>query len=223
MTRDSEALRREYNANYSSGEDRWSLHTMRAAMAVARGVVRILGRYGLGDSSGLRLLDVGCAKGHLTEAFRRLGFEAHGLDYSDVAVEHAHKVFPECVFRHMDGFNPEFDERFDVIVCRGFSGTNTHDLDFVAGFSNKYIQLLSPGGFYVLAFNTDWSGVRRSGATACWSREELASFVDKLNASHQGTAIMPSGLERAALKMWSLLRGRTHRDYFYAVFRKESV
>jgi 2-polyprenyl-3-methyl-5-hydroxy-6-metoxy-1,4-benzoquinol methylase len=177
----------------------------------------------MGGPRGLSLLDVGCAKGHLTEAFRRLGFEAHGLDYADVAVERAGRDFPDCSFRHMDGFNPEYAERFDVVVCRGFSGANTHDLDFVAAFSNKYVELLNPGGFYVFAFNTDWSGAPRPGATACWSRDELAAFAARLHAEHVATAILPGGLKGLLLKLWSRLRGRTHRDYFYAVFRKEGA
>lgn len=48
-------------------------------------------------SSG-RILDLGCGNGAKTESFRRMGFEAWGIDIDPDRVKSAHEAFPDCKF-----------------------------------------------------------------------------------------------------------------------------
>lgn len=215
---DPETLRQEYNENYRQSVDRWSCHESAQATAIVAlvlGQLRAAGRPATG-----RLLDVGCAKGHLCEAFRQAGLEANGLDYSDVAIARARTQFPQCQFHHMDGFNPRFDRRFDLIFMRGFSGCNTLDLAAVATLANKYVALLSPDGCFVLAYSTDFSGRHRLGDTACWSRAQLRELSARIRAHEEACVFAPRlhALTRLKLTLGRLL-GRRSKVYFYLFFR----
>jgi len=221
---DAEYLRREYNDNYSGTVDRWSVHGMQRAQRITHAVLKRLDRAGFGLYPGMRSLDVGCAKGHISEALRLAGFESWGLDYSDIAVQQATENFPHCRFVHMNGFKPSFDRRFDLILVRGFSGANTHDMDFVADFSNRYIELLKHGGFYVIGFNSDFSGREKPGETANWSMEEIDCLSEKLHAETVDFFLYPPKNPLTALKHFvERLRGATSKDYFYIVYKKPGV
>jgi SAM-dependent methyltransferase len=162
------------------------------------------------------VLDVGCAKGHICEAFRQAGLEAHGLDYSDVAVEKATKLFPACRFYHMDGMNPEFDRKFDLIFMRGFSGCNTLEIGNVAALCNRYLGLLQPGGSFVLGYSTDFSGRHRPGDTVCWSRRQIDQLNAQVHARCLGSVVLPPRNLMGRLKVGlGRLLGRRSKHYLY--------
>jgi len=217
--KDAELLRREYNENYSKPYDWWSCVDLDETQTIVDEIVKQISYYGFKPSDKARSLDVGCAKGYITEALRLAGFESHGLDYSDVAIRLANEKFTHCHFKHMDGFNPQYEIRFDLIFARGFSGANTHDLDFVAGFSNKYIELLTPGGFYILAYNSNFSGHEAEGETVNWSYEEIEELSNKLKAENCGMFFFPKTtfLHRCK-RLLQRLPWRPLKDYFYLVY-----
>lgn len=67
---------------------------------------------------GMRLLDAGCNVGFATEAARRLGLDALGVDVDAVAIERARGLFPKARFELADiGTLAEAGERFDLVYC----------------------------------------------------------------------------------------------------------
>ena len=122
----------------------------------------------------------------------------------------------------MDGFNPVFDKKFDLIFCRGFSGANTHDLKFVSEWSNKYIDLLLPGGRFVLSYSTDFTGIEVKDETANWTQNEIMEFISRVDASFSGLYYyLRFGLaSRLYIIMKNVLSKRKIKEYFYLIFTK---
>ena len=217
---DPEALRQEYNDHYRSSIDHWSCHDPAQAASIVALVLQRLSVFGGAPARGGSVLDVGCAKGHICEAFRQAGLEAHGLDYSDVAVEKATKLFPACRFYHMDGLNPEFDRKFDLVFMRGFSGCNTLEIGNVAALCNRYVALLKPGGFLVLGYSTDFSGRHRPGDTVCWSQRQIDQITAQVRARWLGSIVIPRRTLFRALKIGlGRFLGRHSKHYLYLFFR----
>ena len=127
---------------------------------------------------GATCLDIGCGFGFLTAAFARAGYAATGIDYSRVAVEAAWQRFRgQCEFLHMNAFEPSFQLTFDLMFCRGFSGYNTHNPSAVSDFINIYMPLLKPGGVFVLAHSTNFTGKEYNNEMPNWTRETLRRIV----------------------------------------------
>jgi len=224
MIKDQELLRNEYNMNYSKPIDRWSCHDLNQAKKIISQVLVQLVHYGLIMRKGLKSLDVGCAKGHITEALRFAGFKSFGLDYSDVAIQIASENFSNCHFIHMDGFNPTLDTTFDLIFCRGFSGANTHNLDFVAEWAKKYIHSLSPGGYFILAFSSCFSGKEDPGETVVnWSMAEIDKLSTMLPAKRLPMFFIPRRdivwSFKKFIKRWVLRK--KPKDHFYLAYEKK--
>lgn len=131
-----------------------------------------------------RLLDIGCAIGCFTTAFARAGYEATGIDYSQVIVDRAEARFPdECSFLHMNAFEPVLDGTFDTVFCKGFSGYNTHDAAAVAEFINVYMKLLRPNGVFMLVYSSNFTGKEVGGEMANWVHRTVNSVVNSVHAS----------------------------------------
>ncbi|MFZ2904587.1 MAG: class I SAM-dependent methyltransferase [Cyclobacteriaceae bacterium] len=218
---DAEKLRSTYNNYFSGGKNLWTSNDAKKTMKVARQTIGWLKNAGFTKPNG-KVLDVGCATGYYSDAFRRLGFEVTGLDYSDVAVQQATVNFPQCRFVQMNGFEPIFHEKFDVIFCRGFSGANTHDVAFVANWVNKYINFLSNDGYFVLGYSSDFSGGEKEGETVNLTRVEIDQLAGKIQAHYSSYNVFYyfgflSKLKRTFEKN---VLGKRVKDYYYLVFRK---
>lgn len=179
-------LREEYNAAYRDGRRGIAVQGYFAAATIAKLVRRHLHAVAVRLPHGAHGLDVGCATGDITAALARQGLSMVGIDYSDVALEQARRRFPTVRFVEMDGFNPSFDRKFDLIMCRGFSGCNTHDLTFVGALLRKYISLLNPRGILVVGFPSDLSGRPDSRGMANWSEAEVNSLCSSLPVHYLG-------------------------------------
>jgi SAM-dependent methyltransferase len=218
---DAEKLRSTYNNYFSQEGNRWSSTDRKKTFRVAHKTLQWIRKSG-SLQKHIKVLDVGCALGYYTESFRQCGCEATGLDYSDLAVQKATVEFPSCRFIQMNGFEPVFQEKFDLIFCRGFSGANTHDLTFIATWINKYMAHLSPDGFFVLGYSSDFSGIEKAGETVNLSHDELNELILKINGKFMGIHIFYyfgwlSQLKRMIEKM--ILRKRI-KEYYYILFRK---
>ena len=144
----SEELRSIYNGRYSTTDDksdRWSLTHPIAASRVAKAVASMTGL-----KKGASILDVGCAKGFVSKAFFDQGYSVVGIDISDVAVGMAKEKNQGPVFLVQDGFDPSLDEHFDLILMRGFSGTNSAQVSPVADVLQRYKKLLTGNGCIVI-------------------------------------------------------------------------
>jgi 2-polyprenyl-3-methyl-5-hydroxy-6-metoxy-1,4-benzoquinol methylase len=71
-----------------------------------------------GGRRPMTFLDIGSNTGYNTEAARRLGCEAHGLETSDKAVAFARDEYPRCTF-HLGEIVPfaQDGHAFDLIYC----------------------------------------------------------------------------------------------------------
>ena len=216
---DAEELKDIYNKNYKKKVDNWSETSLKRTDFIAARLLRYLKSKKFVLSTGSKCLDIGCAKGHHTESFRRKGFESHGLDYSDVAIEIASKEFDECKFFVADGFEPKLKSNYDLIFMKGFSGTNTTDLNFVANLCTKYCKSLNEKGWFVLSFTSNFSGIQKEGETVNWSKEQIESLASKIPDLEliEIKFFNRSSIYRFLRKI--LTKGR--KDYFYLMFRKQ--
>ncbi|MFN8242160.1 MAG: class I SAM-dependent methyltransferase [Bacteroidales bacterium] len=218
--KDPESLRQIYNERYSTGGSRWTTEDPVRCAETVRWVIR---RAGITRQNGLTVLDVGCGTGYYTSAFSKAGFKATGLDYSEVAIAKSKTIHKDCDFIHGDGFNPPSDKFYDLVFCRGFSGANTHDLQFVAEWINKYIQILNPGGVVVLSYSTDLSGKEAENETVNWTLEEMTSLSKRVKAGLTSMSFYyrKGILSRSYNLLRTMLRGKRNKEYFYMMFSKE--
>ena len=73
----------------------------------------------LKSERSLRLLDIGCGQGHITDRIKEAfpNYEIHGLDHSISAIDYANSSFRHIDFIVADAYHPPFEnESFDVIV-----------------------------------------------------------------------------------------------------------
>ncbi|WP_061310083.1 class I SAM-dependent methyltransferase [Clostridium botulinum] len=202
-----------YNKNYKEKEDKWSCTDLNYTKSIIQELFKEMKRLGIEIENCSNILDVGCAKGYFTEAFRNFGLNSYGIDYSDVAVNMAKDSFPSCTFQVMDGFNPRLNEEFDLVFVRGFTGCNTHNLNFVSEFLNKYIKKIKIGGSLVVAFSSDFSGYEKSGETVNWSFDEINKLSNMLNLKFLDI-IYP---EEKLVKLKTI---NQDKKYFYLVYIK---
>lgn len=70
----------------------------------------------VGGETGLRVLDAGCGRGHLSDGLRRSGHRVRGIDTSATAIAHAREqygdLFEECA---LDRHRPAAP--YDVVMC----------------------------------------------------------------------------------------------------------
>lgn len=217
--KDIESLREVYNQRFKEPLNIWASEDLSTCIKVAGQIVKWTRSEA---DKTKKLLDVGCATGFYTKAFFLAGFESYGLDYSDVAITKASQLHPECHFIHMDGLNPEIDMKFDLIFCRGFSGSNTHNIEYVSEWSNKYINLLNNGGRFVLSYSTDYSGMEIDGETVNWTENEIMEYVSLIKANYSGMHFYYRYglLSRFYLYLKTILSGKKKKENYYLIFIK---
>jgi SAM-dependent methyltransferase len=220
----ADQLRETYNRYFSTETNKWSSTSQRETQKIARTIFSWLKRYGFTKTKPT-LLDVGCGTGYFTQAFSSQGIGAVGLDYSEVALEKARTLFMSVSFIQMNGFEPQLNNQFDIIFCRGFSGFNTHDLNFVSGWVNRYIPSLNPGGYFILGYSTDFSGTEKQGETVNHSKEELSRLCELVQADFVGMKMFSYLGWISVIKRWlySTLLGKQQKVYFYLFFRRSGI
>jgi SAM-dependent methyltransferase len=94
----------------------------------------------------VQLLEIGCARGHLTSYFIRKGYSVLGSDVSQSALDAARAAFGNY-FAHAD--SPKIVSRapYDVVYHTGTIGCVADPL----GLTRKLLNMLKPGG--ILLFN----------------------------------------------------------------------
>jgi hypothetical protein len=218
---DKEISKRIYDENYRQKVDSWSDNNIKFTDRIIRRVNRFLTKQGFVIQHDMKSLDVGCAKGHFTESLRKSGFDSYGFDISETAIKLAEATFPHCHFFVHDGYEPELQDKYSLVFMKGFSGTNTHDLDFVKVMCNRYIDSLLPDGWLIVAYSTDFSGVEKGNETANWSRGEILTVgrslkdVDLIAIRYFSHS-----------KFWLIVRsmmnivGIRRKTFFYLFFKK---
>lgn len=222
MTFSAEDLRQQYNKNFNQGGERWTVTDSKKAHSIIRLLLNEIPEI-MSGGGARHSLDVGCALGYFTEALRQSGFISHGLDYSEVATERARTLFPNCRFIHGDGFEPKLEDQYDLILIRGFSGANTHDLHFVADFCNRYGKALMESGVLVLAFTSNFSGREKQKETVNWTHKEIGDLISKVEIPHRKTIFIPrEGLfRRVARLILTRFWIKINKPYFYIIFQNK--
>jgi len=217
---DSEQLRHKYNEAFKSPVDKLSVNCPTLAKNIALSMIKKLPK-NLKSEKKLKLLDIGCAKGFISEAFRVAGFEVHGIDYSDVAIDISKKQFPKCRFTHMDAFNPSFDEKFDVIFCKGFSGSNTHDIKFVADFSNKYIDFLNEGGVLIISSISNFRDeINPTKTWRYWNYNQINELSGLIKNAKKINFYIPEKFYNFKFLIDKLLNKKPKETNFYIFYQK---
>jgi SAM-dependent methyltransferase len=108
----------------------------------------------------LHVLDVGCGTGFYTYCLGLAGFEADGLDCSEVAIQQAQiKWGDKHQFIHGDGRDLRaYAGQYDVIFARGLSLYNTCDAKAVGRLTNHYLSVLRPRGVVMVIISSDLTG-----------------------------------------------------------------
>ncbi|MCB8963924.1 MAG: methyltransferase domain-containing protein [Bacteroidales bacterium] len=219
--RTAELLKQSYNENFSKSEDRWSDTNIYYTRSVACRIVTFIKKNGFNLRPDSRMLDVGCAKGYFTEAFRQQGFDVFGLDISEVAIHIARNNFRRCNFFCADGFNPKLDQTFDLIFMKGFSGTNSHNLDIVAEICNRYVPYLKESGWYVISYTTNFSGEEKEDETVNWTKTEIKQFAKKIcGTSHISTEYLGYSFARKFFRRMLKFVGVKRKHSFYIFLKK---
>lgn len=110
-------------------------------------------RFGLWETPGCRVLDLGCGKGGMVEYLLSLGYEAYGCDVSlgwdeqPPALRNRLDLIPESPYRL-----PYEDERFDVVFTTAVleHARNTEEVH------REIYRVLKPGGVSVHYFPAKW-------------------------------------------------------------------
>ena len=95
-----------------------------------------------------RTLDIGCGGGFMTNAFRRLGAEAHGMDISTDSIAYASNRFPDCTF-HCDDFESMAKSR--LIFNFIFTTELLEHIPGTSDFMDMIVAVSRPGTIVYLA------------------------------------------------------------------------
>lgn len=110
---------------------------------------------------GSRILDLGCGTGSHCEILRSMGMNPIGLDFSEIGIRRANKVY-KGDWTIGDGYHLPFRHSiFDAVLCSGFSGFNNNLQN--KHLLNEIFRVLSKGGIIIIAYNSDLSGEIKNG------------------------------------------------------------
>lgn len=78
-------------------------------------LIRLIRRH-RGPDRGMRIMDAGCGRGHLTHALREAGHDAHGVDSSPSAIEEAARAYGGSFeVRDLSALRPGMP--YEVVIC----------------------------------------------------------------------------------------------------------
>jgi SAM-dependent methyltransferase len=110
------------------------------------------------------VLDLGGGTGAHSLVLQDMGMDVTLLDYSRVAVEAARIAGVRRAVQADFYASPLAQERFDVVLARGFSGLNTDDMTRFADVMARIGRYVAPGGATIYWSWTDmsceWTPVR---------------------------------------------------------------
>ncbi|MEC8265258.1 MAG: bifunctional 2-polyprenyl-6-hydroxyphenol methylase/3-demethylubiquinol 3-O-methyltransferase UbiG [Pseudomonadota bacterium] len=104
---------------------------------------------GIKNLKNLKILDIGCGGGILTEPLARLGAKVYGVDENEnaikVAINHAKRNKLKIQYKKISFENINFTEKFDVILCMEV----LEHIDSVDALITTVRKLLKPKGNFI--------------------------------------------------------------------------
>jgi SAM-dependent methyltransferase len=166
----SASLRSLYDDTYTKGGLRIPPHFPRQFQYA----IAIFGR----TASPLRVLDLGGGSGEYSMAMQAMGHEVTLVDISQIAIERALALGVRdaiCADFLMD---PPQD-RFDLVLCKGFSPLNTDRREDFCEVVRRVEALLRPGGAMLYWAATTNSGTWSDSGWFNWRVRELREMIGK--------------------------------------------
>jgi SAM-dependent methyltransferase len=136
---------------------------------------RIRSKYGV-----LKVVELGCGFGHLTESLRKNGFDALGTDISKTAIKKASNLYPESRFKQLS-FN-DFDNFFSlkpsILIMAEITWYILDDLDQFLVRLNEYAKQSQEPVFLIHLLATYEPGVQKYGADKFTNLEEIIKYFN---------------------------------------------
>lgn len=169
---------------------------------------------------GIRILDVGCGGGILSEGLAKKGAETTGIDPSEeviqVAEEHARSLdggilkpryFPDTIEVHAE----KFPDYYDCVIC---SEVIEH-VDAKEKFVSECLQALKPGGSIIIT-------TPHKSFLAYFSYVIVGEYVARMNpmGTHHWGKFITLRKTKSILKKNNCKIGRTQHVYYDPLFKK---
>jgi SAM-dependent methyltransferase len=164
----SSSLRSLYDDAYTKGGLRVPPHFPRQFQYS----IAILGR----TASPLRVLDLGGGSGEYSMAMQAMGHEVTLVDNSQVAIERARALgVRDAICADFLADPPQ--DRFDLVLCRGFSPLNTDRREDFCAVVRRVEALLRPGGAMLYWVATTNSGTWSDSGWFNWRVRDLREMI----------------------------------------------
>lgn len=162
------------------------------------------------DTRNKTFLDVGCNLGSITEAARRMGFRATGIDLDEATIAKAKENFPQCEFRAISSTELAAEGKtYDTVFCMEVI---EHVPDPHA-FAESLSQLLNPGGILYIT-TPDAGHWRRPKDLLSWKGTIPPEHIGLFDKRNLETTLAKHQLKAVKFK-WS------HRACIQAMFKKQ--
>ena len=168
----------DWEGLYSTFEDPWeqSKNYLNARRRIAiNKIAELNSKY-----VGLKVLEVGCGFGFMTEELRKMGIESCGTDISPTAIKKARQLHPLNRFEVSEynnfwiykSFNP------DVVIMSELTWYILDSLDKYILDLKKYSATRSRSTFLVHLLATYKAGVQNFGSHKFTNQEEILKYFD---------------------------------------------
>lgn len=138
---DFESMKKRYNEFYSLKDFK------KFPVAEKSFIKSLIKKYNI--KPGSKVLDIGCGTGKYSSLFNKFGMYQLGIDLSDVAIDKARKLFPECNFQVGNVLELNLNDKYDVIYVSGLSLFNTSDLNTLKSFLDSLLIFLKKDGIII--------------------------------------------------------------------------
>jgi len=101
------------------------------------------------------LLDVGCGTGKHAYFLSQKGYNAEGLDMSEIMLDFAKNSYPDMTFYHGDARNFKIDKKFDTITSLFHVASYQKANADIINYFNTIKKHLKEGGLFIFDF---WYG-----------------------------------------------------------------
>lgn len=128
----------------------------------------------------LKVVELGCGFGHLTESLRINNFEAVGTDVSKIAIQKASELYPNAQFKQLN-FN-DFDNLFslkpNILIMAEITWYVLDDLDKFLVSLKQYAKQAKEPVFLIHLLATYEPGVQKYGADKFTNLDEIIKYFN---------------------------------------------